>query len=44
MPQTQKHDPEFLHAALIGLQHMLGAIEERIADLRGKGFAPSSIF
>ena len=34
MPRTQKHDPEFLHAALVGLQHMLGALEHRIAELR----------
>src|SRR5580692_9344596 len=34
MPQTKKHDSEFLHAALIGLQHILGGLEERIAHLR----------
>jgi hypothetical protein len=36
MPQTQKHDPDFLHAALIGLQHTLATLEERIAELRGR--------
>jgi hypothetical protein len=36
MPQTQKHDSEFLSAALIGLQHKLGAIDQRIADLRSQ--------
>jgi hypothetical protein len=36
MPQTQKHDPDFLHAVLIGLQHTLGTLEERIADLRSR--------
>lgn len=36
MPRTQKHDSDFLQAALIGLQHTLAAIEARIADLRGR--------
>jgi len=34
MPPTYKQDPEFLQAALIGLQHTLGALEVRIAELR----------
>jgi hypothetical protein len=43
MPRTQKHDPEILHAALVGLQHALGAIEARIADLRSRlGGQPAS--
>ncbi|HLY18853.1 MAG TPA: hypothetical protein VKR61_16595 [Bryobacteraceae bacterium] len=29
-----KQDPELLHAALIGLQHKLGEIDQQIADLR----------
>ena len=43
MPRTQKHDPDMLQAALIGLQHMLGTIEERIAELRSRlGGPPAS--
>jgi len=36
MPQTRKPDPDILRAALIGLQHTLGALEQRIADVRGQ--------
>jgi hypothetical protein len=36
MPRTQKQDPEFLEAALIGLQHTLAALELRIAELRSQ--------
>src|ERR1017187_8623791 len=43
MPRMQKQDPEFLHAALIGLQHMLGALDQRIAELRSQlGGQPAS--
>jgi hypothetical protein len=43
MPQTLKHDSDFLHAALIGLQHTLGVIEQRIAELRSHlGGQPAS--
>ncbi|MGA3078354.1 MAG: hypothetical protein ABSG56_32335 [Bryobacteraceae bacterium] len=43
MPRTQKQDPEFLHAALIGLQHTLAALEQRIAELRSQlGGQPAS--
>lgn len=34
MPRSHQEDPELLNAALIGLQHTLSALEERIADLR----------
>jgi hypothetical protein len=36
MPQSQKHDPDILRAALIGLQHTIGTLEQRIADLRSQ--------
>jgi hypothetical protein len=36
MPQIQKHDPDILRAALVGLQHTLGTLEQRIADLRSQ--------
>jgi colicin import membrane protein len=36
MPRTHKQDPEFLEAALIGLQHTLAALELRIAELRSQ--------
>ena len=43
MPRTQNQDPEFLHAALIGLQYKLSALEQRIAELRSQlGGQPAS--
>jgi len=36
MPQTHREDPELLRAALVGLQHSLGAIDQRISDLRSQ--------
>lgn len=43
MPQIQKHDPDILHAALIGLQHTLATLEQRMADLRSQlGGQPAS--
>jgi hypothetical protein len=36
MPRTYTQDPEFLHAALIGLHQTLGGLDERIAELRGQ--------
>jgi hypothetical protein len=36
MPQTPKQDPEILRAALIGLQHTLSALDQRIAELRSQ--------
>jgi len=43
MPRTQKQDPEFLQAALIGLQHTLATLEQRIAELHSQlGGQPAS--
>ena len=43
MPKTLTHDAEFLQAALIGLQHKLNGLDERIADLRSQlGGQPAS--
>src|SRR5277367_5654977 len=36
MPQTPKYEPDILRAALIGLGHTLGTLEQRIADLRSR--------
>ena len=36
MPRTPKEDPEILRAALVGLQHSLSMIDQRIADLRSQ--------
>jgi len=36
MPRPHKEDPEILRAALLGYQHSLEVIDQRIADLRGQ--------
>ncbi len=36
MPQLHREDPEILRAALVGLQHSLGVIEQRITELRAQ--------
>jgi len=36
MPRPPKQDPEFLQAALIGLQRTLEEVEQHIADLRSR--------
>ncbi len=36
MPFTHNQDPEFLQAALIGFQHTLASLDERIAELRSQ--------
>jgi hypothetical protein len=34
MPRSQRHDPEILRAALVGLQHTIAKMDEKIVALR----------
>src|SRR6516162_10279157 len=36
MPRSPKQDPEFLRAALIGLQRSLSQVDSRIAELQSR--------